>query len=218
MKTLKLAILAAFVPFAPLAWAQTISNPSFESNTFAIPPGYVIAMGRSPAGVQWATPASTLPGASVPLRTMARRRRASTWRSSKDVGSLSNSVTGLTVGLNYQVTVRANSSIAGGGISAPGWSLNGGAEVPFLPPPAPVGGLNPYSTYSASFIGHFQYLAVDHSQPWQVAAAPCCWMISPWPSLRCRRGGHPARQPDDQYRRNPQWHRQSQCHQHARVV
>jgi hypothetical protein len=152
MKTLKLAILAVFVPFVPLAWAQTISNPSFESNNFAFPPGYVIGngpitgwsavgnVGLNPAGgnSSFADNGATPQGVNVAFI--------------QGTGSLSNSVTGLIVGLNYQVTCRANSSIAGGGISNPGWSVNGGAEVPFLPPPAPVGGLNPYSTYSASFI------------------------------------------------------------------
>jgi hypothetical protein len=151
MKTLKLAILAAFVSFVPLAWAQTISNPSFESNNFTIPPGYVSDNGPITGWTAVGDVGLNPAGGFSPRADNGATPQGFNVAFIQVVSSLSNSVTGLIVGVNYRVTFRANSSIAGGGSANPGWSLNGGAEMQFKSSP-PVGGLNPYYTNSASFI------------------------------------------------------------------
>jgi hypothetical protein len=146
---------ALLLGLAPACWAQTIPNASFESNTFAVFPGYAsgnggtitgwtlsdaAGIGLNPAGVQkpFADNGAIPNGANVAFIQAVN-----------NTNTLSTTITGLTVGRNYAVSFRANCR-ASTGVPNPTWSLNGGAFVPFTAAPA-VGGPNAYYTNTATF-------------------------------------------------------------------
>ncbi len=136
--------------------AQTIPNPSFESNgVFATAPGYISGnaaiiswtgsptnrVGLNPAGAQ----NDFANNGAVPNGT----RVAFIQSDSGITSTLSTTVTGLVVGTSYRVQFRANSR-TGSTAPAAAYRLNGGAPVSFSVDP-PVGGSNPYYTISGIF-------------------------------------------------------------------
>ncbi|MBC8096476.1 MAG: right-handed parallel beta-helix repeat-containing protein, partial [Akkermansiaceae bacterium] len=152
MKLIK-HVLLTLALLAPATWAQTIPNPSFESNTFTVYPGYVsdntaiTGWTASPADRVGLNPASGNPFADngVP----PHGANVAFVQSTGSGSTLSTTITGLTSGAPYRVSFRANSRSQ---VVAPNpsWSLNGGAFVPFTA--SPIVNSQPYYANSNVFI------------------------------------------------------------------
>jgi hypothetical protein len=131
----------------------TIPNPSFESNTFTIFPGYSSANGAingwtsSNTGRTGLNPANGNPFADNGAKPSGAN--VAFIQSNNETNTLSTTISGLIAGKTYRVSFRANCR---GGYPVPNgtWSLDGGSFVPFTAGPA-VGGTNPYYTNSATF-------------------------------------------------------------------
>lgn len=134
--------------------AQSISNPSFEADSFAGWPGYVsgntaiTGWTASPTNFVGLNPAAGNPFANngaVPNGTNV----AFVQSLGNQLSTLSNNITGLVAGNRYLVRCRANSRIYQGDCAAT-WSVNGGSFVALTANPA-VGASNPYYTNSIVF-------------------------------------------------------------------
>lgn len=146
-------IVSALLLAAPLVRAQLIANPSFETNTFTVSPGYasgnggvinawtyVGGVGLNPAGGNpFADNGVTPNGTKVAFLQSGGNVEA----------TLSAIIFSVTAGVKYNVSFRANSRAATAAPNA-SWSLDRGAFVPFTASPA-VGVGNPYYTVSGSF-------------------------------------------------------------------
>lgn len=153
MKAL-LAVTAALLFAAALVQAQTIPNPSFEESSFTVDPGYVSGNGGSLTGwtVSRADLAGLNPAVASPFADnglIPDGGNVAFIQSTSDaLSSLSTTITGLTPGVEYQLSFRANAR-ASTGIPGASWSLDGGIFLPFVV--NAVGGANPYATITASF-------------------------------------------------------------------
>ena len=135
--------------------AQSLSNPSFEADTFTTFPGYASGNGGSITGWTLSSPGSAglnsagnSPFADNGLIPDGKNV-AFIQSSAGTVGLLSTTITGLTPGVVYEVSFRANSR-ASTAAPSPAWSLNGGDWTPFTASP-PVGAGKPYDTVIGSF-------------------------------------------------------------------
>ena len=107
------------------AGAQTIPNPSFETNSFTVFPGYVDDNGGGING--WVATGTTRvglnPANGSPFANNGATPHGANVAFVQSVfgndGSLATTITGLTPGANYAVTFRANSRADAGGISPP---------------------------------------------------------------------------------------------------
>ncbi|MEZ0273989.1 MAG: choice-of-anchor Q domain-containing protein, partial [Roseimicrobium sp.] len=138
--------LALLCSAASVAMAQTIPNPSFETDTFATAPGYVsdntaiTGWTATPANRVGLNPAGGLndfaDNGSVPEGT-----QVAFIQSNGAVSTLSTTITGLVAGATYRIQFRANAGAAGTLPSA-SYRINGQAPVSF-----PVSPVNPPGTY-----------------------------------------------------------------------
>jgi Concanavalin A-like lectin/glucanases superfamily len=155
VKQILLALTLTLI--TPAAWAQTISNPSFEANHYSVSPGYASGNGGVITGWTLSDPTriglnlggTNTPGLFADNGAIPAGTNVAFIQSNGTTNSISTTISGLLPGAQYQVTFRANSRSA---YSAPGarWSLNGGSFVPFTCSPS-VGGSNPYYTNSGNF-------------------------------------------------------------------
>jgi len=145
----------ALLPGSPArnaAVEPAIPNPSFEANTFTVFPGYASSNGGAIAG--WTVsglvglnPADGSPFAengAVPDGT-----NVAFLQSTGTPSTISTTLTGLTSGMNYTVSFRANRR-SGYDTPAPKYALNGNPEVSFTVTPE-VGGTNAYYPITGSF-------------------------------------------------------------------
>ncbi|WP_193213650.1 choice-of-anchor Q domain-containing protein [Luteolibacter marinus] len=144
-------LVTALLLVAPLSPAQVIPNPSFEEDDYNVWPGYAIANGGITgwtAGSAGLNPAAGIPFADNGV-TPDGNNVAFIQSSSDSDERISTTITGLTPGVVYEVSFRANCRA---GTSAPvaSWSLDGGPFVPFTASPA-VGEGEPYYTVIGSF-------------------------------------------------------------------
>ena len=146
--------LLFLVALPPAAWAQSIPNPSFESNNFTVYPGYVNLNGGVISSWTYSALINRIglnPAGGNPFADNGLRSGNVAFIQSADnvASTLSTTITGLTAGRIYSVTFFRNCR---SGYAAPGasWSLNSGSFVSFNAYPA-VGGANPYYPVSGSF-------------------------------------------------------------------
>lgn len=163
LSTIRRAVLglAAFT-FATATHAQTIPNPSFEANSFVNFPGYVFtpgnggiagwaingAVGLNPAGGSPFADNGAVPqGSNVAFIQSVNLPG----NYGNGVSVLNTVITGLTPGVSYTVSFRANSRTSSFyGAPTPSWSVNGAAFLPFTAAPS-VGGPNAYYTVTRTF-------------------------------------------------------------------
>lgn len=107
-------LASLLLPSLPLA-AQTITNPSFETNTFATFPGYTDGGGNGPITGWTATPANRVgqnPAAGSPFANNGAipngTNVAFIQAGATGAASLKTTATGLTVGTKYNVSFRMN--------------------------------------------------------------------------------------------------------------
>lgn len=152
-------VLSAALLLSPAAWTQTIPNPSFEADHYFSGVGYASQNGGVITG--WTlsdpariglnvggtnNPAGLVDNGAIPNGTNVAFVQAS----GGSTAQISTVISGLTSGVQYQVTFRANRRSA---YQAPqaSISLNGGVFFPIVCSP-PVGGANAYYVNSMAFV------------------------------------------------------------------
>ena len=132
-----------------LGIAQTIPNPSFESNSYTVFPGYSSGNGGVISGWTLSGGVGLNPASGIPFADNGAIPNGASVAFLQGTASLSTTISGLTIGQTYTVTFRANRR---GTMfdPIPSWSLNGGSFAAFTASPA-VGGQNAYYTVSGSF-------------------------------------------------------------------
>lgn len=159
------------------AYGQSVSNPSFELNTFSKYPGYASDNGGVIAGWKIGGSPVPAPNAMVGLSPAGNVQTVHIFADNgavpagnrvafiQSLNGLQRTLTGtilgpqvmfgtqsfytLTAGSEYRVSFRANSRLETG-IPNPTWSLNSGPFLPFKASP-PVGGNNPFYTNTGVF-------------------------------------------------------------------
>lgn len=129
---------------------QTISNPSFEQNTYTVEPGYI---GDNSPITGWTASEAYSAGLnpSGPSSQFADNGAVPEGRNVAFIltgGSLTTTLSGLTVGTTYKVSFRANAMTT----QAPNASLSLDGQEPLLVVTVyPVGSTNPYSHIAFEF-------------------------------------------------------------------
>ena len=149
-------LLASLTVFVSATWAQTIPNPSFEADHYFNGAGYASENGSVITG--WTLSAPTRiglnvggtnnPGLFANNGAIPNGTNVAFVQSDNGTNTLSTTISGLTPGVPYQVSFRANSR-GSSGVPSASLSLNGGAFEPFAC--APAVGDNPYYFSSGTF-------------------------------------------------------------------
>ena len=129
--------------------AQAIPNPSFESNTYTVFPGYSSGNGGVITGWSLSGGVGLNPASGSPFADNGAIPNGANVAFLQGTSSLSTTISGLVVGQTYTVTFRSNRRAANFD-PVPSWSLNGGSFASFTASPA-VGSQNAYYTVSGSF-------------------------------------------------------------------
>ncbi len=145
-------LLAAVMPFR--LPAQTITNPSFESDTFTVFPGYIsgntpitgwTAGNDSRAGINPAGGSPFADNGTIPSGSQVAFIQ-------NDVNSsLSTVISGLTIGQAYKVNFRVNARTGLGDDSTPNLKVDIDANNIINTAVTPVGGANPYKYFAFDF-------------------------------------------------------------------
>ena len=186
-----LTALVASCAFGNAAIAQTIANPSFETDTFTTFPGYSNQGGNGPiTGWSTTSPGSVglNPSSGSPFADNGTIPNGSQAAFLQSAGAnLSTTITGLTPGVKYKVSFRANAR--GGNLPIVQFSSDGIGDTVFSRIPA-VGGGNPYfrmaynftATAASNVITVTNLQAPDNTlviDDFSIAPSTA-WSFSPW--------------------------------------
>jgi DNA-binding beta-propeller fold protein YncE len=192
-----LALLALLLAFAGKLAAQTIFNPSFESNSFSVYPGYSAANGAIPGWTcLYAAYAGLNPADGNPFADNGTVPDGNNVAFIQTAGGITNwlatTISNLTVGATYRVTCRINSRVETATPTM--WlSLNGATVNTFTATPMhPLNVAGPYgfaygiftATNTTAALVVSSYSATDGSlllDNFAVAALPTNYFTaSPW--------------------------------------
>lgn len=148
-------VLILCSPLAGLhAQTPALPNPGFETDAFAIAPGYADANGGAINGWTHTGNAGLSPTAGdssiANNGAIPEGNRVAFLQSGTSAATLATELTGLTIGTTYTVSFRANARDFAAGSPAGSWSLNGAPYAAF-DAKTPVGGNHPYRKITGTF-------------------------------------------------------------------